>query len=102
MSYGQIHFSLLYLCRTVFLRRDPLKPLKFAQSSRRHKIGRQRIKYVINTYEGSLLAKRSYEQKIIWVGFDFTGLELEVIAVDLEDHYFVIHAMPTLFRRRNG
>jgi len=57
---------------------------------------------VINTYEGTLLVKRSYEQKIIWVGFDFTGLELEVIAVDLEDHYFVIHAMPTLFRRRNG
>jgi hypothetical protein len=57
---------------------------------------------VINTYEGSYLAKRFFEQKVIWVGHDFKGLELEVIAVELEDHYFVIHAMPKLFRRRNG
>ena len=84
------------------MRRDPLKPLKFAQSSRKHKIGRERITYVINTYEGSYLAKRFVEQKVIWVGHDFKGLELEVIAVELEDHYFVIHAMPKLFRRKNG
>ena len=61
------------------MRRDPLKPLKFAQSSRKHKIGRERITYVINTYEGSYLAKRFFEQKVIWVGRDFKGLELEVI-----------------------
>ena len=84
------------------MRRDPLKPLKFAQSSRKHKIGRERITYVINTYEASYLAKRFFEQKVIWVGHDFKGLELEVIAVELEDHYFVIHAMPKLFRRKNG
>ena len=84
------------------MRRDPLKPLKFAQSSRKHKIGRERITYVINAYEGSYLAKRFFEQKVIWVGHDFKGLELEVIAVELEDHYFVIHAMPKLFRRKNG
>ena len=84
------------------MRRDPLKPLKFAQSSRKHKIGRERITYVINTYESSYLAKRFFEQKVIWVGRDFKGLELEVIAVELEDHYFVIHAMPKLFRRKNG
>ena len=84
------------------MRRDPLKPLKFAQSSRKHKIGRERITYVINTYQGSYLAKRFFEQKVIWVGRDFKGLELEVIAVELEDHYFVIHAMPKLFRRKNG
>ncbi len=84
------------------MRSNPLKPLKFAQSSRNHRIGRERITYVINTYEGSYLAKRFFEQKIIWVGRDFKGLELEVIAVELEDHYFVIHAMPKLFRRKNG
>ena len=84
------------------MRRDPLKPLKFAQSSRKHKIGRERITNVINTYEGSYLTKRFFEQKVIWVGRDFKGLELEVIAVELEDHYFVIHAMPKLFRRKNG
>jgi hypothetical protein len=63
MSYGQIHFPLLYLCRTVFLRRDPLKPLKFAQSSRKHKIGRERITYVINTYEGVLVPISQPDQK---------------------------------------
>jgi hypothetical protein len=84
------------------LRRDPLKPLKFAQSSRKHKIGQERITHVINTYEGSYLPRRYFDQKIIWVGHDFKGLELEVIAVELDDHYFVIHAMPKIFRRRNG
>jgi len=57
---------------------------------------------VINTYEGSYLPRRYFDQKIIWVGHDFKGLELEVIAVELDDHYFVIHAMPKIFRRRNG
>jgi hypothetical protein len=84
------------------LRRDPLKPLKFAQSSRKHKIGQERITYVINTYEGSYLLRRFFDQNILWVGLDFKGLELEVIAVELDDHYFVIHAMPKIFRRRNG
>jgi hypothetical protein len=84
------------------LRRDPLKLLKFAQSSRKHKIGQERITYVINTYEGSYLPRRFFDQKILWVGLDFKGLELEVIAVELDDHYFVIHAMPKIFRRRNG
>jgi hypothetical protein len=84
------------------LRRDPLKLLKFAQSSRKDKIGQERITYVINTYEGSYLPRRFFDQKIIWVGHDFKGLELEVVAVELDDHYFVIHAMPKIFRRRNG
>jgi hypothetical protein len=84
------------------LRRDPLKLLKFAQSSRKDKIGQERITYVINTYEGSYLPRRFFDQKILWVGLDFKGLELEVIAVELDDHYFVIHAMPKIFRRRNG
>jgi hypothetical protein len=84
------------------LRRDPLKLLKFAQSSRKHKIGQERITYVINTYEGSYLPRRFFDQKIIWVGHDFKGLELEVFGVELDDHYFVIHAMPKIFRRRNG
>jgi hypothetical protein len=84
------------------LRRDSLKPLKFAQSSRKHKIGQERITYVINTYEGSYLLRRFFDQNILWVGLDFKGLELEVIAVELDDHYFVIHAMPKIFRRRNG
>jgi len=83
------------------LRRDPLKLLKFAQSSRKHKIGQERITYVINTYEGSYLPRRFFDQNILWVGHDFKGLELEVIAVELDDHYFVIHAMPKIFRRRN-
>ena len=84
------------------MRRDPLKPLKFAQSSRKHKIGQERITHVINTYEGNYLPRRYFDQKIIWVGHDFKGSELEVIAVELDDHYFVIHAMPKIFRRRNG
>lgn len=84
------------------LEKKSFKTSQVAQSSRKHKIGQERITHVINTYEGNYLPRRYFDQKIIWVGHDFKGSELEVIAVELDDHYFVIHAMPKIFRRRNG
>jgi hypothetical protein len=84
------------------LRRDQSKPLRFSQSSRKHKIGRKHITYVINTYEYVFEISNDPEQKVIWIGFDERGLELEVIAYLMKDHYFVIHAMPSIFRRKNG
>jgi hypothetical protein len=57
---------------------------------------------VINTYEGTLEPKTSSDPKIIWIGKDHRGLEIEVVAYVMEDHYFVIHAMPSLFRSKNG
>jgi hypothetical protein len=38
--------------------------------------------------------------RFIWVGRDDRGLELEVIAIEIDETLLVIHVMPTSFRRR--
>ena len=35
----------------------------------------------------------------VWVARDDRGLELEIVAVELEDYLLVTHVMPTEFRR---
>jgi hypothetical protein len=37
---------------------------------------------------------------LTWVGADDRGVELEIVAVVLQDLYLVIHVMPTALRRR--
>jgi hypothetical protein len=39
------------------------------------------------------------ERRWLWVGSDLTGLEIEVLAVELPTYLLVIHAMPAHFRR---
>jgi hypothetical protein len=84
------------------LRRDQSKPLRFSQSSRKHKIGRKHIKYVINTYEFVYVFDEQKEQQLLWIGMDERGRELEVVAFLQSNCYFVVHAMPLMFRRKNG
>jgi hypothetical protein len=55
----------------------------------------------MNTYEGVLVPLSKPDQKIIWIGSDHKGLELEIVAYLMDDHYFVIHAMPRIFRSKN-
>jgi len=38
--------------------------------------------------------------RLVWVGEDDRGLELEVVALVLPDYLLVIHVMPTQLRRR--
>ena len=40
------------------------------------------------------------ESRMLWIGKDSRGLELEVVALDLPDYLLVIHVMPRDFRRR--
>jgi hypothetical protein len=39
------------------------------------------------------------DDRLVFVGVDDRGMELEVIAVQLPDYLFVIHVMPTQYRR---
>jgi hypothetical protein len=41
------------------------------------------------------------DQKLLWIGKDDRGLELEIVAVKLAEHFLVIHVMPRNFRRRS-
>ena len=76
--------------------------IRFTQSARKHRIGKARAKYVIRNY-GPILVKSEaeMEEKMIWVGRDDRGLELEIVAVAAKDYLLVIHVMPTIFRKAN-
>jgi hypothetical protein len=39
------------------------------------------------------------DQRLVWVGEDDLGIELEIVALDLPDAVVVIHVMPTALRR---
>jgi hypothetical protein len=74
--------------------------VRFARSATRHRISKDRIRHVIANYrirfqeppqEG--LGQRSI--RIVYLGTDANGQELEVMAVELESgDLYVIHAMP--------
>ncbi len=70
----------------------------FAQSARRHKVGRARARHVVdNPYtvvrqpapEGSQLS----DDRLVLLGDDHTGRALEVVAVEVEGGLHVIHVM---------
>ena len=57
----------------------------------------------VNTLEAEydIYDRKSAEKdRVVWVGEDDRGLELEVVALDLPDYLLVIHVMPTQLRRR--
>jgi len=48
----------------------------------------------------AVLTSDGEDRKLLWIGFDERGLELEVIALELSEYILVIHVMPRSFRRR--
>jgi len=70
--------------------------LRFAQSARKHKIGKSRIRHVIDNplvvFRISAPDEQS-DDRILYLGDDETGRPLEVMTVPLEDGELVIHAM---------
>jgi len=39
------------------------------------------------------------DARLVWVGLDDRGIELEIVALDLETAVVVLHVMPTGLRR---
>lgn len=75
--------------------------IMFAQSSRRHRIGKAHALFVMNAGNAVVEPATGWSQeKWSWVGFDDRGLELEVVAVLTGPAtLLVIHVMPYGFRR---
>ena len=73
--------------------------VRWAQSSRKHRIGRAHARHLMNTASPIVTTTSSGDQALLWVGLDDRGIELEIIAVVLPGMYLVIHVMPTAFRR---
>lgn len=76
--------------------------IQFAQSARKHRIGKAHTLWVMHHFEFTRdLAPdgSGKDDRLIWVGKDDRGLELEVIAIELDKMLLVIHVMPRSFRR---
>jgi len=39
------------------------------------------------------------DARLVWIGLDDRGIELEIVALNLSDAVIVIHVMPTSLRR---
>jgi hypothetical protein len=48
----------------------------------------------------SVPATAEYNERLLYVGPDHTGLELEILAIEQPDRLLVIHVMPTEWRNR--
>jgi hypothetical protein len=79
--------------------------LRWARSATKHRISRERSRYVIEhcglrfEQDPPAGAQASADPRLVYLGDDADGVALEVMAVELEDgDLLVIHAMP--LRRR--
>ena len=75
------------------------KPVRWFQSARRHRVGRAHALHVITTNEPTVVpAAAAYDERLVWIGEDDRGIELEIVALLLPDAVVVIHVMPTALR----
>ena len=56
--------------------------------------------HVITTVESHAVpATEVAGARLVWIGFDDRGIELEIVALDLDEAVVIIHVMPTDLRR---
>lgn len=74
--------------------------IRWYRSARRHRIGKAHAMHVITTVEPVLVpASETLDARLVWIGVDDRGIELEIVALDLGDTVVVLHVMPTSLRR---
>ena len=57
--------------------------------------------YVIETtVPTEVAAAGDFDTRMVWVGVDDRGLELEIVAVVLPGELLIVHVMPTALRRK--
>lgn len=77
--------------------------LRFTQAAPKHKIGKSRVKYVIDNpfVAFRITAPDAHpDDRTLYLGDDGTGRALEVLTVPIEDGELVIHAMDLRARYR--
>jgi len=76
--------------------------IRFAQSARKHRIGKARVNYVMENNPHTVISSQDGKKvQWVWIATDDRGLELEIVAVVPEQYLLVTHVMPTSLRRRN-
>ncbi len=78
--------------------------VKLTQAARKHRVGAARILAVVNSAKPTLVPADSddLDDRLLWVGVDDRGVELEVIGIDQDGRLLIIHAMPTHYRNRRA
>lgn len=69
--------------------------IEFAQSARKHRIGRARVRQVLAdpVAQAVLPAEPGRQERLVFLGDDDSGRTLEVMAVRTDRGLLVIHAM---------
>lgn len=79
-----------------------MQEVRFAQSARKHKIGRAHALAALENAGDPVVVSApsdDLDDRLVFIGKDDRGVELEIIAIQLPDFLYVIHVMPTVFRR---
>lgn len=74
----------------------------WAQSARRHRVGRGSAKSVVQTAIPSVHLEAGRDPQLWWVGSDERGRMLEVMAVWQADLLMFVHVMPIALRERKN
>ena len=75
--------------------------IRFAQSARKHRIGKARVNFVMENNSYTVISSQDSEKiQWVWIAKDDRGLELEIVAVVLEQYLLITHVMPTSLGRR--
>lgn len=75
--------------------------VRFAQSARKHRIGRARALHVLNTVNPVIIPATTYaSERRTWIGRDDRGVELEIVGVVEPAYLLIIHVMPTQYRKK--
>ncbi len=77
------------------------RTVRWYRSARRHRIGKAHAKFVIDSVvPDHVPATATAHARLVWIGEDDRGIELEIVALDLDDAIVVVHVIPTALRRR--
>lgn len=77
--------------------------VRFTQAARKHRIGKAHALAAMESAGEPLVVPATdpgTDDRLLFVGDDDRGVELEVIAVQMPDYLLVLHVMPTHYRRR--
>ena len=75
--------------------------IRYAQSARKHRIGKARVNFVMDNNSYTVISSQEGEKvQWVWIAKDDRGLELEIVAVVLEQYLLITHVMPISLRRR--
>lgn len=78
--------------------------VRFAQATRKHRIGKAHaLAALADAGNPAIVPARDgqSDDRLVFVGVDDRGVELEVIAIQLPEYLFIIHVMPYNYRRKS-